>query len=83
MIGTLEKKVVRGVSVVQQQQQLSIEILTNLSSIKTSTRYCRKSAVWKQKARSTSRYLLLSSKVPIRTIAEGVRYRYVVLSNRV
>ena len=36
MIDTLEKKVVRGVAV-QQQQQLSIEILTNLS-IKTSTR---------------------------------------------
>ena len=31
MIDTLEKKVVRGVSVVQQQQQLSTEILTNLS----------------------------------------------------
>ena len=31
MIDTLEKKVVRGVSVVQQQQQLWIEILTNVS----------------------------------------------------
>ena len=31
MIDALEKKVVRRVSVVQQQQQLSIEILTNLS----------------------------------------------------
>ena len=48
MSDTLEKKVVRGVSV-QQQQQLSIELLTNLS-IKTSTRYYRKSAVLKQKA---------------------------------
>ena len=53
MIDTLEKKVVRGVSVVQQQQQRSIEILTNLS-IKTSTMYYRKSAVLKQKARSLS-----------------------------
>ena len=61
MIDTLEKKVVRGVSVVQQQQQRSIEILTNLS-IKTSTMYYRKSAVLKQKARSRSRYILLSSK---------------------
>ena len=31
MIDTLEKKVLSGVSVVQQQQQLSIEIITNLS----------------------------------------------------
>ena len=69
MSDTLEKKVVRGVSV-QQQQQLSIESLTNLS-IKTSinTRYYRKSAVLKQKARSRSRYMLLSSKVFIQTIA--------------
>ena len=69
MIDTLEKKVVRGVAV-QQQQQLSIEILTNLS-IKTSinTRYYRKSAVLKQKARSGSRHILLSSKVFIQTIA--------------
>ena len=37
MIHTLEKKVVRDVSVVRQQQQLSIETLTNLP-IKTSTR---------------------------------------------
>ena len=48
MIDTLERNRVRGVSV-QQQQQLSIELLTNLS-IKTSTRYYRKSAVLKQKA---------------------------------
>ena len=70
MIDTLAKKLVRGVSVVQQQQQLSIEIITSLS-IKTSinTRYYRKSAVLKQKARSRSRYILLSSKVFIRTIA--------------
>ena len=49
MIDTVEKNVASGVSVVQQQQQLSIEILTNLS-IKTSTntRYYRKSAVLKQ-----------------------------------
>ena len=63
MIGTLEKKVVRGVSVVQQQQQLSIEILTNLP-IKTSTRYYRK-----KKARRRLRYMLLSSKVFIQTVA--------------
>ena len=44
MIDTLETKVVRHVSV--HQQQLSIEILTNLS-IKTSTRYYRKFAVLK------------------------------------
>ena len=50
MSDTLEKKAVRDVFVLQQQQQ-SIEILTNLS-IKTSTRYYRKSAVLKQKARS-------------------------------
>ena len=31
MIDTVEKNVASGVSVVQQQQQLSIEILTNLS----------------------------------------------------
>ena len=51
MTDTLEKMVVRAVSVVQQhqQQQLSIEIITNLS-IKTSTRYYGKSAVLKQKA---------------------------------
>ena len=61
MIDTLEKKVVRDASV-QQQQQLSIEILTNIS-IKTSTRYYRKSAVLKQKARSRSRYIIISSKV--------------------
>ena len=63
MIDTLERNRVRGVSV-QQQQQLSIESLTNLS-IKTSinTRYYRKSAVLKQKARSRSRYILLSSKL--------------------
>ena len=55
MIDGLDKKVGRGVSVVQQQQQqLSIAILTNLS-IKTSTRYYRKSAFLKQKARSRSR----------------------------
>ena len=67
MIDTLEK-VVRGDSV--QQQQRSIEILTNLS-IKTSinARYYRKSAALKQKARSRSRYILLSSKVFIQTIA--------------
>ena len=65
MIDTLEKTLVRGVSVVQQQQQLSIEIL----SIKTSTRYYRKAAVLKQKARSRSGYVLLSSKVFIQTIA--------------
>ena len=61
MIDTLEKKVVRDASV-QQQQQLSIEILTNIS-IKTSTRYYRNSAVLKQKARSRSRYIIISSKV--------------------
>ena len=49
MIDTFEKKGVRGLSVVEQRQQLSIEILTNLS-IKTSTRYYGKSAVLKQKA---------------------------------
>ena len=82
MIDTLEKKVVRGISV-QQQQQLSIEILTNLS-IKTclNTRYYRKYAVVKQKARSTSTYMLLSSKVFIQTKAQGVRYRC-VLRNKV
>ena len=48
MIDTLEKKVVRGASAVQQQQQLLIEILTNLST-KTSARHYRKSAVLKQK----------------------------------
>ena len=37
MTDPLEKKGVSGVSVVEQRQQLSIEILTNLS-IKTSTR---------------------------------------------
>ena len=68
MIDTLEKKVVRGASAVQQQQQLLIEILTNLS-IKTSTRYYRKSTVLKQKVKSRSRYILLSSKVSIQTIA--------------
>ena len=68
MIDTLEKKVVRGASAVQQQQQLLIEILTNLS-IKTSTRYYRKSTVLKQKVKSRSRYILLSSKVFIQTIA--------------
>ena len=31
MIDTFEKKGVRGLSVVEQRQQLSIEILTNLS----------------------------------------------------
>ena len=67
MIDTLEKKVVRDASV-QQQQQLSIEILTNIS-IKTSTRYYRKSTVLKQKVKSRSRYILLSSKVSIQTIA--------------
>ena len=41
---------------------ISIEILTNLS-IKTSTRYYRKCAVLKQKARSRSTYILLSTKV--------------------
>ena len=64
MIVTLEKKVVRGVSSVAiQQQQLSIDIVTNLS-IKTSinTWYYRKSAVSKQKASSRSRYILLSSR---------------------
>ena len=66
MIDTLEKKVVRDASV--QQQQLSIEILRNLS-IETSTRCYRKSAVLKQKARRRSRYILLTSKVLIRTIA--------------
>ena len=83
IIDTLEKKVVTCVSVVQQQQQLSIEIVTNLS-IKHSvhTRYYRKSAVVsKQKARTRSRHILLSSKVFIQTIAQGVRQRYVV--NRV
>ena len=70
MIDTFEKKGVRGLSVVEQRQQLSIEILTNLS-IKTclNTRYYRKSAVVKQKARSRSMYILLSSKVFIQTIA--------------
>ena len=68
IIDTLEKKGVGGVSVVQQRQQLSIEILTNLL-IKTSTRYYRKAAVLKQKARSRSGYVLLSSKVFIQTIA--------------
>ena len=70
MIGTLAKKIVRGVSVVQQQQHLSIEILTNLS-IRTSvyTRCYRKSAVLRQKPTSRSRYILLSSKVFIQTIA--------------
>ena len=71
MIDTLEKKVVRGVAV-QQQQQLSIEILTNLS-IKTSTRYYRKCAVLKQKPRSRSRNILLSSKVFVQTMAQGIR----------
>ena len=54
---TLEKKGARDVSVGQQQQQLSIETLTNLP-IKTSPSYYRKSAVLKQKARSRSRYTL-------------------------
>ena len=70
---------------VQQQQQLSIEILTNLSN-KTSmnTRYNRTSVV-KEKARSRSRCILLrvSSEVLTQTIAQGISYRYVVLSNRV
>ena len=35
MIDTLETKVLRGVSVFQQQQQRSIDVLTNIS-IKTS-----------------------------------------------
>ena len=68
MIDTLEKKRVTDVSVVEQQQQLSIEILKNLS-IKTSTGYYRKSAVLEQKARSRSMYILLSSKLFIQTIA--------------
>ena len=67
MIDTLEKKRVTDVSVVE-QQQLSIEILKNLS-IKTSTGYYRKSAVLEQKARSRSMYILLSSKLFIQTIA--------------
>ena len=46
MIDTLEKIVVRGVSDIEQQEQLSFEILTTLS-IETSTRYYRKSAVLK------------------------------------
>ena len=78
------KKLVRGVSVVQQQQQLSFEILTNLSIVTSiNARFYRKSAVLKEKATSRSRYILLSSKVFIQTIAYGIRNTYVVLSNRV
>ena len=84
MIDTLEKNVVRGVPVVRQRQQLSTEILTNLS-IKTSTwRDCKSAVVFvlKQKATSTSRYILLSSNVSFETMVRGIRYKY-VLSNRV
>ena len=58
MIDTLETKVVRGVSVVQ-QHQLSIEIRTNLPiTTSINTRYYRKSVVLKRKA-SRSRHMLL------------------------
>ena len=61
-IDAFAKKMARGVSVIKQkQQQLSIEILTNLSINRSSinTRYYRKSAALKQKARTRSRYVLL------------------------
>ena len=58
MIDTLETKVVRGVSVVQ-QHQLSIEIRTNLPiTTSINTRYYLKSVVLKRKA-SRSRHMLL------------------------
>ena len=60
---------VRGVSG-RQQQQLPIEILTNLSIITyIDSRYYRESAALKQEARSGSRYIVLSSTVFIQTIA--------------
>ena len=71
----------KGVPVVQQQQQLSIEIFTTLS-IKTVfniyTRCYRKSAILKQKARSRSRYVHIAIiyKLFIQTIAWGIRYEY-------
>ena len=52
----------RGVSVVQQQRQLSIKILTNASiKIYYNTKHYRKSAVLKQKARSRSRYIHIAT----------------------
>ena len=50
----------------------------------TCTSYYRKSVGLKQKS-SRSRYLLLrvSPKVLIQTIAQGIRYRYAVVSNRI
>ena len=63
----------RRVSAFQQQQQLSIEILTKpIDQTSTNTMYYRKSAVLKQKARSRSGYILLSSKLFIQTIASGI-----------
>ena len=70
MIDALEKKVLIVKSFCSAAAaMISIDILTNLS-IKTSTRYYRKSSVSKQKARSRSWYILLSSKVFIQAIAK-------------